>query len=151
MSGINNLYQTELYLLNAISQLKYEFDKGILNKYTSSVGYSQISTASYNLQLLEQQLVTYAGTTANSNSAVSSIIALLKGLGAGATIDQSLFQNISSLISGSSGSTGLYGALFSESSLKYHSDRFELLTSVRNPDQGQCLVGSLTGRSPPKK
>jgi len=29
--------------------------------------------------------------------------------------------------------------------LKYHSDRFELLTSVRNPDQGQCLVGSLTG------
>ncbi len=29
--------------------------------------------------------------------------------------------------------------------MKYHSDRFELLTSVRNPDQGQCLVGSLTG------
>ena len=35
--------------------------------------------------------------------------------------------------------------VFVESSLKYHSDRFELLTSVRNPDQGQCLVGSLTG------
>ena len=35
--------------------------------------------------------------------------------------------------------------MFVESSLKYHSDRFELLTSVRNPDQGQCLVGSLTG------
>ena len=32
-----------------------------------------------------------------------------------------------------------------ESSLKYHSDRSGHLTSVRNPDQGQCLVGSLTG------
>ena len=29
--------------------------------------------------------------------------------------------------------------------MKYHSDRFEFLTSVRDPDQGQCLVGSLTG------
>ena len=35
--------------------------------------------------------------------------------------------------------------VFVESLLKYHSDRFELLTSVRDPDQGQCLVGSLTG------
>ena len=32
-----------------------------------------------------------------------------------------------------------------ESTLKYHSDRVGYLTSVRNPDQGQCLVGSLTG------
>ena len=32
-----------------------------------------------------------------------------------------------------------------ESSLKYHSNRFEFLTSVHNLDQGQCLVGSLTG------
>ena len=32
-----------------------------------------------------------------------------------------------------------------ESSLKYHSDHSGYLTSVRNPDQGQCLVGSLTG------
>ena len=32
-----------------------------------------------------------------------------------------------------------------ESTLKYHSGRFGYLTSVRNPDQGQCLVGSLTG------
>ena len=32
-----------------------------------------------------------------------------------------------------------------ESSLKYHSGRAEHLTSVRDPDQGQCLVGSLTG------
>ena len=32
-----------------------------------------------------------------------------------------------------------------ESSLKYHSDHSRYLTSVRNPDQGQCLVGSLTG------
>ncbi len=32
-----------------------------------------------------------------------------------------------------------------ESSLKYHSDRIDHLTSVRDPDQGQCLVGSLTG------
>ena len=32
-----------------------------------------------------------------------------------------------------------------ESLLKYHSDHSGYLTSVRNPDQGQCLVGSLTG------
>ena len=32
-----------------------------------------------------------------------------------------------------------------ESSLKYHSGRFGYLTSNRNPVQGQCLVGSLTG------
>ena len=32
-----------------------------------------------------------------------------------------------------------------ESTLKYHSGRTECLTSVRDPDQGQCLVGSLTG------
>ena len=32
-----------------------------------------------------------------------------------------------------------------ESLLKYHSDHFGLLTSNRNPVQGQCLVGSLTG------
>ena len=35
--------------------------------------------------------------------------------------------------------------MFVESSLKYHSNRFEFLTSVHNLDQGQCLVGSLTG------
>ena len=32
-----------------------------------------------------------------------------------------------------------------ESSLKYHSGRSGYLTSVRDPDQGQCLMGSLTG------
>ena len=32
-----------------------------------------------------------------------------------------------------------------ESTLKYHSGRTGCLTSVRDPDQGQCLVGSLTG------
>src|SRR5947208_15213869 len=32
-----------------------------------------------------------------------------------------------------------------ESPLKYHSGRIGCLTSVRDPDQGQCLVGSLTG------
>ena len=32
-----------------------------------------------------------------------------------------------------------------ESTLKYHSGRSGLLTSVRDPDQGQCQVGSLTG------
>ena len=32
-----------------------------------------------------------------------------------------------------------------ESTLKYHSCHSGYLTSVRNPDQGQCLVGSLTG------
>ena len=32
-----------------------------------------------------------------------------------------------------------------ESTLKYHSGRIAHLTSVRDPDQGQCLVGSLTG------
>ena len=32
-----------------------------------------------------------------------------------------------------------------ESTLKYHSDRVGCLTSVHDLDQGQCLVGSLTG------
>ena len=32
-----------------------------------------------------------------------------------------------------------------ESTLKYHSGRLGHLTSVRDPDQEQCLVGSLTG------
>ena len=29
--------------------------------------------------------------------------------------------------------------------LKYHPGLFEVLTLVRNPDRGQCMVGSLTG------
>ena len=32
-----------------------------------------------------------------------------------------------------------------EPSLKYHPGMFEVLTLVRNPDRGQCVVGSLTG------
>ena len=32
-----------------------------------------------------------------------------------------------------------------ESLLKYHSGHSGYLTSIRNPDQGQCLMGSLTG------
>jgi len=32
-----------------------------------------------------------------------------------------------------------------ESTVKYHSGRSGCLTWVRYPDQGQCLVGSLTG------
>ena len=32
-----------------------------------------------------------------------------------------------------------------ESSLKYHPGMFEILTQVRYPDRGQCMVGSLTG------
>lgn len=32
-----------------------------------------------------------------------------------------------------------------EPSLKYHPGMFEVLTLVRNPDRGQCMVGSLTG------
>ena len=32
-----------------------------------------------------------------------------------------------------------------ESPLKYHSGRAGCLTWVRDPDQGQCLMGSLTG------
>ena len=32
-----------------------------------------------------------------------------------------------------------------EPSLKYHPDPFEVLTLVRYPDRGQCMVGSLTG------
>ena len=32
-----------------------------------------------------------------------------------------------------------------EPSLKYHPGMFGVLTSVRDPDQGQCMVGSLTG------
>ena len=32
-----------------------------------------------------------------------------------------------------------------ESTLKYHPGIFEVLTQVRDPDRGQCVVGSLTG------
>ena len=32
-----------------------------------------------------------------------------------------------------------------EPSLKYHPGDLGVLTSIRDPDQGQCLVGSLTG------
>jgi hypothetical protein len=32
-----------------------------------------------------------------------------------------------------------------EPSLKYHPGMFEVLTSTRDPGQGQCVVGSLTG------
>jgi hypothetical protein len=32
-----------------------------------------------------------------------------------------------------------------EPTLKYHPGVFEVLTLVRNPDRGQCMVGSLTG------
>ena len=32
-----------------------------------------------------------------------------------------------------------------EPSLKYHPGMFEVLTWIRNPDRGHCVVGSLTG------
>ena len=32
-----------------------------------------------------------------------------------------------------------------EPSLKYHPGMFDVLTSIRDPDQGPCMVGSLTG------
>ena len=32
-----------------------------------------------------------------------------------------------------------------EPTLKYHPDVLDVLTWVRNPDQGPCMVGSLTG------
>ena len=32
-----------------------------------------------------------------------------------------------------------------EPSLKYHPCKVEALTQVRNPDRGQCVLGSLTG------
>lgn len=32
-----------------------------------------------------------------------------------------------------------------EPSLKYHPGMLEVLTLVRYPDRGQCMVGSLTG------
>ena len=32
-----------------------------------------------------------------------------------------------------------------ESTLKYHPDYLRILTTVRKPDLGHCLVGSLTG------
>ena len=32
-----------------------------------------------------------------------------------------------------------------ESSLKYHPCKVEVLTQVRNPDRGQCVLGILTG------
>ena len=35
--------------------------------------------------------------------------------------------------------------VFVESSLKYHSGHTGYLTSARDPGQGQCLMGSLTG------
>ena len=35
--------------------------------------------------------------------------------------------------------------VFMEPTLKYHPDYSEILTSTRNPGQGHCLVGSLTG------
>ncbi len=35
--------------------------------------------------------------------------------------------------------------VFVESLLKYHSGRSGCLTSARDPGQGQCLMGSLTG------
>jgi hypothetical protein len=34
---------------------------------------------------------------------------------------------------------------FVEPTLKYHPGLFEVLTLVRYPDRGQCMVGSLTG------
>ena len=38
---------------------------------------------------------------------------------------------------------GLLGSL--EPTLKYHSEWSGILTCVRDPDEGHCLVGSLTG------
>ena len=35
--------------------------------------------------------------------------------------------------------------VFVEPTLKYHPGLFEVLTLVRYPDWGQCMVGSLTG------
>ena len=32
-----------------------------------------------------------------------------------------------------------------EPSLKYHPDVLDVLTWIRNPDRGPCMVGSLTG------
>ncbi len=32
-----------------------------------------------------------------------------------------------------------------EPTLKYHPGSFDVLTQVRKPDRGQCMVGSLTG------
>lgn len=32
-----------------------------------------------------------------------------------------------------------------EPSLKYHPEVLDVLTSIRDPDQGPCMVGSLTG------
>ena len=32
-----------------------------------------------------------------------------------------------------------------EPSLKYHPGNVEVLTQIRYPDRGQCMVGSLTG------
>ena len=38
-----------------------------------------------------------------------------------------------------------------EPALKYHPLMFDVLTWTRDPGCGQCLVGSLTARSPPKE
>ena len=43
------------------------------------------------------------------------------------------------------GDCELQAPAWGESLLKYHSGRAGCLTRVRDPDRGQCLVGSLTG------
>ena len=117
MSGINNLYQTELYLINAISQLKYEFDQGALRGYLSSMSsissieFIPISTASYNLQLIRNQLLSYAGSSAVNTSTINSIILLLQNLGANRATDANLLQSVSSIVGESIGNNQLYGSL----------------------------------------
>ena len=44
---------------------------------------------------------------------------------------------------------GLLGSM--EPTLKYHSGCSGILTCVRDPDEGHCLVGSLTGAVASKK
>ncbi len=39
----------------------------------------------------------------------------------------------------------MWTLVYMEPQLGYHSCILEVLTEVRNPDPGQCLVGSLTG------
>ena len=43
------------------------------------------------------------------------------------------------------GGVEAYTLVYVEPTLKYHPDIFEVLTWIRYPDWGQCMVGSLTG------
>jgi hypothetical protein len=46
---------------------------------------------------------------------------------------------------GSVGAFATWALAQVEATLKYHPDKLDFLTSARNPGQGHCMAGSLTG------